>query len=401
MRMAVYVYEGVDVRGRRQLGCIEARDRMEAAARLREKLPAVISLHRRSLAKVLWDRRPGQGHDRFRLAFSHQMHIMLGAGLPVLEAVRIFAGDLDAAHKKSMERLLQHLADGYSLSESMGLLGHEFSRTMIAMVQGGELSGNLADVFGRMHRIFRKRQETLHKLALAMAYPCLLCAIGAVLVVFLLCQVLPVFAEVFAGFGAELPGTTRLLLALSDDFGLWAALLAAGGLLALGVVQAGRKINWLGMRLGRLALWLPVWGRLKLRSEQATFLSVLAMMAYSGIRLHQGMGIARNMSRNMYWQFACDSMSVQLEQGYSLGVCLEKSGLFPAVVLSMIKAGEQSGELARMLECAGESCQREAELLLERLNVLAEPLIMLLLGSVTGFVVLSTVLPLLDLMCVM
>ena len=113
------------------------------------------------------------------------------------------------------------------------------------------------------------------------------------------------------------------------------------------------------------------------------------------------MGIARNMSRNMYWQFACDSMSVQLEQGYSLGVCLEKSGLFPAVVLSMIKAGEQSGELARMLECAGESCQREAELLLERLNVLAEPLIMLLLGSVTGFVVLSTVLPLLDLMCVM
>ena len=136
MRMAVYVYEGVDVRGRRQLGCIEARDRMEAAARLREKLPAVISLHKRSLAKVLWDRRPGQGHDRFRLAFSHQMHIMLGAGLPVLEAVRIFAGDLDAAHKKSMERLLQHLADGYSLSESMGLLGHEFSRTMIAMVQG-------------------------------------------------------------------------------------------------------------------------------------------------------------------------------------------------------------------------------------------------------------------------
>ena len=399
--MAVYVYEGVDERGRRQKGCIEACNRIEAVARLRERLLTVISLHRKSWVKCLWDRRPGQGHDRFRLAFCCQMHIMLGAGLPVMEAVKIFAGDLDAAHKKSMERMLQYLADGYSLSESMGLLGHEFSRTMIVMVQGGELSGNLADVLERMYLIFRKRQETLRKLELAMAYPCLLCVIGAVLVVFLLCQVLPVFAEVFAGFGAELPGTTRLLIALSDNFGLCTALLATLLLLAFGMVQAGRKINWLGMKLGRLALWLPVWGSLKLRSEQATFMSVLAMMAYSGIRLHQGIGIVRNMSRNRYWQFSCDSMSLQLEQGYSLGVCMEKSGLFPAMVLSMVKAGEQSGELARMLECAGEACQSDTELLLERINVLAEPLIMLLLGGVTGFVVLSTVLPILDLMCVM
>ena len=361
----------------------------------------VISLHRESWVKRLWHRHFGQGSDRFRLAFCRQMHIMLRAGLPVLEAVRIFAGDLDTAHKKSMERLLQYLVDGYSLSESMGLLGKEFSPTMIVMVQGGELSGNLPEVFGKMYQIFRKRQEIMQKLELAMAYPCLLCIIGAALVIFLLCQVLPVFAEVFSGFGAELPGTTRLLLALSEHLGVCAVLMIAVALLFFLLRQAGSRFSWLGLKLGRLAFLLPVWGRLKLRSEQAAFLSVLAMMAHSGIRLHQGIGIVRNMSRNAYWQFSCDSMSVQLEQGYSLGVCMEKSRLFPAMVLSMIRAGEQSGELAGMLEGAGDVCQGEAELLLERINVLAEPLIMLLLGGVAGFIVLSTVLPILDLMCVM
>ena len=103
----------------------------------------------------------------------------------------------------------------------------------------------------------------------------------------------------------------------------------------------------------------------------------------------------------MYWQFAYESMSVQLEQGYSLGVCMEKCGMFPAMVLSMVKAGEQSGEMARMLAYAGDACQGEVDLLLEKVNVLAEPVVMLLLGGVTGFIVLSTVLPILDLMSVM
>ena len=335
----MYVYEGIDEMGRRQKGCIAACDRIEAAAKLRDRLLTVISLHRESWVKRLWHRHFGQGSDRFRLAFCRQMHIMLRAGLPVLEAVRIFAGDLDTAHKKSMERLLQYLVDGYSLSESMGLLGKEFSPTMIVMVQGGELSGNLPEVFGKMYQIFRKRQEIMQKLELAMAYPCLLCIIGAALVIFLLCQVLPVFAEVFSGFGAELPGTTRLLLALSEHLGVCAVLMIAVALLFFLLRQAGSRFSWLGLKLGRLAFLLPVWGRLKLRSEQAAFLSVLAMMAHSGIRLHQGIGIVRNMSRNAYWQFSCDSMSVQLEQGYSLGVCMEKSRLFPAMVLSMIRAG--------------------------------------------------------------
>ena len=397
----MYVYEGIDEMGRRQKGCIAACDRIEAAAKLRDRLLTVISLHRESWVKRLWHRHFGQGSDRFRLAFCRQMHIMLRAGLPVLEAVRIFAGDLDTAHKKSMERLLQYLVDGYSLSESMGLLGKEFSPTMIVLVQGDKLSGNLPEVFGKMYQIFRKRQEIMQKLELAMAYPCLLCIIGAALVIFLLYQVLPVFAEVFSGFGAELPGTTRLLLALSEHLGVCAVLMIAVALLFFLLRQAGSRFSWLGLKLGRLAFLLPVWGRLKLRSEQAAFLSVLAMMAHSGIRLHQGIGIVRNMSRNAYWQFSCDSMSVQLEQGYSLGVCMEKSRMFPAMVLSMIRAGEQSGELAGMLEGAGDVCQGEAELLLERINVLAEPLIMLLLGGVAGFIVLSTVLPILDLMCVM
>ena len=399
--MANYMYEGIDERGARQKGIISASGRIEAAAKLREKLLTVVALHKESWLERCWARRPGRGYGQLRLDFCRHMYIMLGAGVPVLEAVRIFAGDAKSARKNSMERLRQHLADGYSLSESMQLLENEFSRIMVVMVQGGEMSGNLPDVFEKMYLLLKKRQENMQKLELAMTYPCLLCLAGSAIVVLLLHQVLPVFAEVFAGFGAELPQITRLLLTISEHIAYLAFAAVTGMVLIVLLCLAGKRVRWLGMKLGRLAISLPVWGKLKQRSEQALFFSVLALMVHSGIRLHYGIGIARNISRNMYWQFSCDSMSAQLEQGYSLGVCMEKSGMFPASVLSMIKAGEQSGELAKMLEYAGEACQGEAELLLERVQVLAEPLIIMLLGAAAGFIVLSTVLPILDLMCVM
>lgn len=367
---------------------------------LRERLLTLTGLHRESRLKSVWRSIWQHDLESFRINFCRQMYVMLGAGLPIPEAVRIIAGDGDMHSKKSMERLLLHLAKGCSLSASMELLEGMFSRTMLVMVRGGEMSGTLAEVFERLYLLLKKRHENTHRLKMALVYPCLLCVMSGVLIIFLLYQVLPVFAEVFAGFHAELPWTTQLLLKLRDGTGVYLA--GCGGALVMLLLHLlGRRFRRAGIFFDRLALHLPVWGDLAMRSEQAAFLATLSMLVRSGIRINQGVGVVREMSGNMYWQFAYESMSVQLEQGYSLGVCMEKAGMFPGVVLSMVKAGEQSGEMAKMLSYAGAACQNEVDVLLEKINVLAEPVIILLLGGATGFIVMSTVLPILDLMSLM
>ncbi|MGM9540921.1 type II secretion system F family protein [Anaerovibrio sp.] len=399
--MEMYEFEGIDVHGLRRRGSISAADRTEAAQRLRERGMTLTGLHRESRLKAFLRRNMNHAAGSFRIHFCRQMYVMLGAGLPITEAVKIFSEDTDAFGRRNMEKLLEYLENGYSLSESMQVLDGVFSKTMIVMVKGGELSGNLAEVFESMYTLLRKRHENEHKLKMALAYPGLLCILSAVLLVFLLYQVLPVFAEVFAGFNAELPWSTQLLLSLGSAPGLWVPMFVAALAAILLLKFVCRRFRGIGIAMDRLLLFLPIWGKLCMRSEQAVFLSTLSMLVRSGIRINHGLDVARNMGRNMYWQFAYESMSIQLEQGYSLGVCMEKSGLFPAMVLSMVKAGEQSGEMARMLAYAGEACQGEADLLLEKVNVLAEPVVMLLLGGVTGFIVMSTVLPILDLMSVM
>ena len=399
--MEMYEFEGVDAHGLRRKGRISAADRTEAVQRLRERGMTLTGLHRESRLKTFLQRNMIHAAGGFRIHFCRQMYVMLGAGLPITEAVKIFLEDTDAFGRRNIEKLLEYLENGYSLSESMQSLEGVFSQTMIIMVKGGELSGNLAEVFERMYTLLKKRHENEHKLKMALAYPGLLCVLSAVLLVFLLYQVLPVFADVFAGFNVELPWSTQLLLSLGSVPEMWALLPEAALAVCLLLKFVCRRFRGIGIAMDRLLLLLPIWGKLCIRSEQAVFLSTLSMLVRSGIRINHGLDVARSMGGNMYWQFAYESMSIQLEQGYSLGVCMEKCGLFPAMVLSMVKAGEQSGEMAGMLAYAGEACQGEVDLLLERVNVLAEPVVMLLLGGITGFIVMSTVLPILDLMSVM
>lgn len=399
--MKIYEFVGVDVNGLRQRGSIPAADRTEAVQRLRERGMTLTGLHRENPLKAVLRNLLKRDAESFRIHFCRQMYVMLGAGLPITEAVKIFLEDADAFVGKDMEKLLEYLGNGYSLSEAMQALNGAFSQTMIVMVKGGELSGNLAEVFERMYTLLRKRHENEHKLKMALAYPGLLCVLSAVLLMFLLYQVLPVFAEVFAGFNAELPWSTQLLLSMGSNPGLLAPLPVLALVVVLLLKLMCRRFRRAGIAMGKLMLSLPIWGKLYARSEQAVFLSTLAMLVCSGIRINYGIDVVRQMGGNMYWQFAYESMSVQLEQGYSLGVCMEKCGMFPAMVLSMVKAGERSGEMASMLAYAGDACQGEVDLLLEKVNVLAEPVVMLLLGGVTGFIVLSTVLPILDLMSVM
>lgn len=341
------------------------------------------------------------GHDRkLTLHFCRQMGVMLGTGIPVLEAIRVFLAGCDEKERLRLEPVLESLSGGNSLVESMTMGENCFSGFMLGIIKAGEVSGNLADTFLRLGDILQKQQEAREKLKTAMLYPGILCVLGAVMLVFIMKEIMPVFGEVFSSFHAELPWTTALLLDISHHLLTYAGLLGATLLLMWLLWQMLGRQQEIRLRLDRLKLKLPIWGRLYLRQEQAFFLSTLGMLTDSGIRLNDGIRMAGEATGNAYLQFFYDSVLRQLEQGESLGHSLAKDGLYDTMLLGMVNVGERTGELAGMLEHAGETCRKEADAMLERLNILLEPVVMVILGLLIGFVVLSTVMPILDLMSV-
>lgn len=397
--MGIYCFEGFDRNGTRYRERLEADSRQEALAVLHRQELVITRLKRQSCVRRLVHRRR-KCSVKFQMNFCRQMSVMLAAGIPIAEAVNVLAADSSAA-ERGLGKLLAELQKGYALSDAMQRTEGCFSDFVIGAVKAGELSGNLEKTLLSLHDILSKRYEAEKKLHAAMLYPLLLCGLSIVLVIFLLYHVLPVFADVFAGFHAQLPWTTLLLLDIRDNLPVYVFRLLGGAMACLLLWHSAFRSRRLGTGLDRYRLRLPVWGRLYLRSEQALFLAALAMLVQGGIGLNYGIELMRNMSGNLYLRFYYDSLLRQLRQGYGFGSCLSRDGLYPAMAVTMVIGGEKTGELARMLGYAGAVCQEEADSILERIQVLAEPLAIIILGGMIGFIVLSTVLPVLDLMTVM
>lgn len=398
--MSVYVYEGYNARGIKCSDSLEAGSRETAVKLLQEQGIVPLSVRRRYKP---WRHISLGQHNpaAFRVNFCRQMASMLRAGIPILEAAQVFSQGSSTVLQRKLSKLITGLERGYSLAEAMGQAENMFTDFMIGVVRTGEISGNIAETLQRLYEILEKQRKMREKLKNAMLYPLFLCCLSMVMAGFLLQQVIPVFAEIFAGFEAQLPWTTLLLLQIKDNLQLYLLLIACACLLLTLSWKGLHKIQGIGIRLDRLVLRIPVFGSLRLKSEQAVFFSTLGLLVRSGIRVNYGMELLKNMCSNMFLKFFYISMLRQLEQGYALSTCMSKGKIYKPMVLTMITAGERTGELAEMLENAGTICQEEADLLAERINILAEPVIIVALGIIIGFIVLSTVLPVLDLMTVM
>lgn len=398
--MERYRFEAINKEGKRYHDFVEADNRQKALLYLQGKNTTIIRLKKENNI-INFCKHRGNKNEKFQINFCKQISVMLSAGIPILESVRVLNKGHKQKEQECCEQILAALQRGEALSEAMKNTNHYFSEFMISVIKAGEISGNLDKSLGKLHELLQKNYERRQKLRTAMIYPVFLCVLSILMVSFLLYQVIPVFGEVFAGFDAELPATTRFLLDLSDNFYLYFLYLLGGGSLFYVFWQLMYKIKSVGIKLDYCKLKLPVWGKLLLRNEQSLFFTTLAMLVQSGIRVNYGIELMKSMTHNMYLKFFYESVLKKLSQGYSLGSCMEKEAMFPAVVMSMINAGESTGELPKMLNHAGNVCQAEADKLAERIYVLAEPVIIIVIGVIVGFIVLSTVLPVLDLMTVM
>ncbi len=334
-------------------------------------------------------------NDEDLLLLSRQMATLNRAGVPLLRAL---AGLQASTPKASLIALLvdvrASLDQGRELAAAMARHPRVFSPFYIAVIRVGEMTGRLTEAFARLAEHLEFELDVRARVKQALRYPMLVCgAIGIAMVVINL-FVIPTFANVFAGFKAELPLMTRVLLGVSSfTVGWWPLLLAAGIAAAWGV-----KL-WLATPAGRYAwdkakLRLPIAGPIVLKATLSRFARSFAMASKSGVPITRSMSIVAQTVDNAYIGQRIEQMREGIERGESLSRCATAAGVFTPVVLQMIAVGEETGELDTLLSEIAEMYERETDYAIKGLSSAIEPVLLTVIGAMVLVLALGVFLPL-------
>jgi MSHA biogenesis protein MshG len=330
--------------------------------------------------------------------FSRQFYTLLKAGVPIM---RSLAGLEETAINKSFARVLADIRDaldaGRELSFAMRRHPDVFSGFYTSMVRVGEMTGRLDDIFLRLFNHLEFERDMQQRVRAALRYPsfvvvAMLAAIGVIDIV-----VIPAFARVYAGFHAELPLLTRLLINSSNVVvNFWPFMLAAAGATGLGMraylqTQAGR-LKW-----DLLKLRIPIVGTIILKSTLARFGRSFALSSKSGVPIVVGLNMVAQTVDNTYIASRIEKMRDSVERGENIYRAASSAGVFTPIVLQMISVGEETGELDNLMDEIAQMYEREVDYELKTLSAKIEPILIVALGTLVLILALGIFLPIWDL----
>jgi MSHA biogenesis protein MshG len=332
------------------------------------------------------------------MLFSRQMHTLLKAGVPILRAL---AGLEESAINPALVAIIKDLRtsldSGRDLSTSMRRHPEVFSSFYVSIVQVGELTGGLEAVFLRLYEHLEFEKEIRERIKSALRYPMfVLLAMTAALVIINL-FVIPAFAKVFAGFKADLPLATRILIGFSNFMvANWPFLLAAV------VVAIFIARSYIRTRIGRYnwdryKLRLPIAGKIILKATLARFARTFSLALKSGVPAVQALTTVSLVVDNDYLAQRIEKMREGVERGESVLRTAASSGIFTPVVLQMIAVGDETGELDSLLREVAELYEREVEYEVRTLSAQVEPILLVVLGAMVLVLALGVFLPMWDL----
>lgn len=391
-----YRYRALDPGGRTVRGKLAALDPADLAARLARLQLELIdgrACNRRSGA----GRRPVRRRDL--IGFCTCMAQLGQAGVPLLDGLADLRDSLEPGRLRDvLAELIDDLEGGLCLSQAMGRHPRQFAPAMLHLVQAGEASGRLPEVFADLAETFKWQDELAAQTRQLLLYPLFVALTVAGVTVFLLAWLVPRLAGFITGMQQALPWNTRLLLALSDivvEHGHWLAL----GLAALPLAA------WLWRRLDphharrrdRLLLRLPFVGPILARIALARFAHYFALLYGAGIPIIDGLALLEGVVGNRAIAAALGRARERIVDGGGIAASFAAAGLFPPLVVRMLRMGETTGALEQALGNVGYFYQREVRETIARVQVLIEPALTLALGLLLGSVMLSVLGPIYDL----
>lgn len=397
--MPNFKYKALSSDGTAQRGVVEAYDEFEAVDLIRQggrvvtsiaevDSPDRVSLLRRDLGSPMVS-------DKLLALMCAQFTIVLRAGMPIVRTVKLIAGQTG---DKSLRRLLLQVAEdvaaGHSLAQSFENKGKKnLPGTFIDTVRAGEESGTLESVFARLETYYDKSAKTKARVRGAMIYPAFLMGLAVVVIAIVLGVAMPVFIQMFDASGQELPAVTRVLIALSRFFERWwLAVLAALAALAMGLKLWSNKEKG-RLFFARLQLRLPALGSVARMKGASQFANTMATLLAAGMPILRALSVCAKTLDNYHLSTRLGMAAAGLEEGRTLGRCLEQSGVFPDLLVEMTAVGEESGMLEGTLDTIGAYYDAETELASQKALALLQPAITVFMGVVIGFVVIALYLP--------
>jgi general secretion pathway protein F len=394
--MARFDYVALDLAGATRSGRIEARDPDDARVQLecRRLVPVKIAAHVAPPAKgkVLRDRLGG----RDRSLFTRQLATLVAVST-LEEALRTIALQADRPKlKRIVEQVHAAVLEGYRLSDALARPAGAFPPLYRAMVAAGEASGALPTILDRLADLLDQQQKVAAKITAALVYPAVLAAVACLVVTILMVFVIPKVVEQFDSMGQTLPLLTRIVIGVSEglqSFGWLIALILAA--LIAAYLRALRNPAF-KLKADQFFLGLPFLGQLIRNVHAARLARTLSTMIASGLPVLEGLVLTAGTVRNAALRGGMDEMIAGIREGGALSTAMRRTGVFPPVLIYMTASGESSGRVDAMLTRAAEYLEREFDTFTATLLSLLEPAIIVVLGGVVATIVLSILLPILQ-----
>lgn len=327
--------------------------------------------------------------------FCRQMYTMLDAGVPLINALNLMSTQVTNKHLVEIVKVLEEdVRKGEMLSNSMRKFPEAFPTLLTSMVESGEASGNLDEMFLRMSTHFEKENKINNKVKAAMIYPIILACVGVAALAVVMIFVMPTFVSLFESSGSELPFATRLLIGISDfmanHFIIVFAILIA---IIVGIIIFSKTESGIYF-FAKLKISFPLIRDLNRKMIVSRFTRTLSTLLASGVSLVESLPIVSAVLNNVIAEDEILKIRERVVKGEGLSTPIEECELFPPMLSSMVKIGEESGALDDMLNKTADFYDEEVEQAIQTLTSMLEPVMIIIMGVVVGFMVIALMLPL-------
>ena len=394
--MAVFKYKAMTPAGQEVRGVVEAYDEYEAIDKIRETCPILLKITKVK-EKTVWDTlfEPLSISEKSLSILCSQMGIVIRSGVPIARAVDMIA---QQSEDRSMKRLLNQVAKdvsaGHGLADSFENKGKHLPVTFIETIRAGEQSGTLEQSFDRLYTYYDKTAKIKAKVRSAMMYPCFLIFTAIVVVTIVMLVAVPVFADLFEGSGMELPAPTRLLMTIYNFLSAHIVLIVmiiAGA--ALGMKMWSKKSERGRRFFAWLQLKLPLIGNIAVMNGASQFANTMSTMLAAGLPAMQTMVITGRIMGNYLMGQAVSASAVGIEEGKRIVDCIRTVPYLPPMLIEMTGVGEETGSMEDTLATIGEFYDGEVERATTSALSMLEPIIVLAMAGVVGFIMIALYLP--------
>ena len=401
--MPLFNYVQIDSRGREISGTVDASSQEEARRTLRKQGIRVVRIEEskpggrpggQAVSKTVWGSRI---KSKDVAEATRQLSILLLAGIPLVESLGVLVEQLgDSALSGVLAAIRDRVNGGSALADAFAEYPKVFPRVFVSMVRAGESTGSLEQVLSRLADMSDKRARLTHQIRSALTYPVFMAVVGCSVVLFVMSYVLPSMTKLFTEMNMTLPLMTRLLISISTFVDHWIRWILVGIVclvvgLRMWLARPEARLMW-----DRMVLRLPGIGPVLIDVTVARFTRTLGVLLASGVSIVESLELSEAVVTNTVMIRVIQQTREAVSRGRNVSWALAQDSIFPPVAIHMIAAGEKSGGMEEGLLRIADSLENQVDAKLAVLTSLLEPLMIIVLGTIVGFIVLAVLLPVFD-----